>query len=413
MKPVLSLRGAGHAAGRVIVRRADAVSGTRHPAALGLLVCGVSMMGWAVEASASNREAALDAISRMDSPSNVFWTLYSSSSNPDLDPLDSAQVREFLGKISGDAHVSYSSSVMLSDLDLSQAPLGNLRRNLSDPEGALPYWIKVYKGKSRIDDDGNGGKAEQVFDGMMLGGDLPIPGDWRLGGAFGFGDERLDVNSRGAKADSDSYRFALYGGRDLNLASGALKFSGGAGYSEHQIDSRRSVELITGEERLSKRYDVTTQQAFGEVAYHLEFGKPAYIEPFFGLLTLEQRSDSFRERGGEAALSADSQRNRLLSTTSGLRGQQVFQVVGRELLLYGSFTWRQLSGDLRPEMDVSLEGSDSFRVRGSELPRNSYLVELNADYTLAPNIVLDVDYSGVFSTSSRSNSFAVNLRWKM
>ncbi len=158
---------------------------------------------------------------------------------------------------------------------------------------------------------------------------------------------------------------------------------------------------------------MTTQQAFGEVAYHLEFGKPAYIEPFFGLLTLEQRSDSFRERGGEAALSADSQRNRLLSTTSGLRGQQVFQVVGRELLLYGSFTWRQLSGDLRPEMDVSLEGSDSFRVRGSELPRNSYLVELNADYTLAPNIVLDVDYSGVFSTSSRSNSFAVNLRWKM
>src|SRR5690606_24238200 len=140
------------------------------------------------------------------------------------------------------------------------------------------------------------------------------------------------------------------------------------------------------------------------LAYHWALGEPAYVEPFFGVLTLEQRSDGFQERGGMAALTAQSQRNRLLTTTTGVRGQQVFLLAGRELLLYGAFTWRQINGDLRPEMEMNFEGSERFRVRGSEMPRNSYLVVLNADYSLTPNVVLDLDYSGVFSNSSRSNS---------
>lgn len=414
MKPVLSSCGACRSAGEGAVRNVDVVSGTSHPVILGLLLCGLSMAGLPMQAEAAtpNQQSAFAAISNLDSDSNVYWTLYSSGPSAPVD-LDSAQVQELLSRLSGDAHASYASSVMLADLDLSRAPLGNLRRNLSDPGGALPFWVQVYKGKSRIDDDGNAGKAEQKFDGMMLGGDLPVPGDWRLGGAFGYGEERLDVDSRSARADSDSYRYALYGGRDLDLGFGALKLFGGAGYSEHQMDSRRSVELITGEERLSRRYDVTTRQAFGELAYHLKFAGPAYVEPFLGLLTLEQRSDGFRERGGDAALSAEERRNRLLSTSTGVRGQQVFLLVGRELLLHGSLTWRQLNGDLRPEMRFSFEGGDRFKVLGNELPRNSYLVELNADYSLAPNVVLDIDYNGVFSSSSRSNNVAVNLRWKM
>lgn len=407
MEPVRSLLGVCRSTGRVAVGNAVGGAGVGHPATLGVFCCCLPLLSLPLQAAplTPNQQAAFDGAYSTGSDSALFETILSQS-DPD-------QAAELYSHLSGDAHASYASSVMLADLDLSRAPLGNLRRNLSDPARALPFWVQVYKGKSRVDDDGNAGEAEQKFDGMLLGGDLPMLGDWRLGGAFGYGGERLDVDSRDARADSDSYRYALYGGRDLDLSFGALKFSGGAGYSEHQIDSRRNVELISEEERLSRRYDVTTQQAFGELAYHLKLAEPAYIEPFIGLLSLEQRSDAFREQGGEAALSAESQRHHLLSTSTGVRGQQLFLLVGRELLLYGSFTWRQLSGDLRPEMEFSFEGGDLFKVRGSELPRNSYLVELNADYSLTPNLVVDLDYSGAFSTSSRSNSFAVNLRWKM
>lgn len=420
MEPVLPSPGTRRAAGQRAGHEADVVSGARVPAALGLMFFALSAVlspGLAAAAS-PNQQATSASILGLGSSSELYWALMSPfespGSNPDLFiDFERAEVQQLLTQLSGDAHASYTSTVMLADLDLSQAPMGNLRRNLNDPANAMPFWVQVYRGKAHLDGDGNAGKAEQKFDGMMLGGDLPIPGDWRFGGAFGYGDERMDVDSRNARADSDSYRYALYGGRDFDLGFGPLKFSGGAGYSEHRIDSRRSVELPGGQEQLGRRYDVTTQQAFGELAYHWALGEPAYVEPFFGVLTLEQRSDGFQERGGMAALTAQSQRNRLLSTTTGVRGQQVFLLAGRELLLYGAFTWRQINGDLRPEMEMNFEGSERFRVRGSEMPRNSYLVVLNADYSLTPNVVLDLDYSGVFSNSSRSNSFAVNLRWKM
>lgn len=351
-----------------------------------------------------NQRAFAAAAESLDQENEVYRTL--------LD-LGEDEVADTFNKLSGDAHASIASSVLFDDLNLSRAPLGNLRRNLAAPERALPYWVQVGGGRQRIDDDGNAGEIIQDHESMLLGGDWPVFGDWRLGGAFGYGQEQLDVDSRDAKADSDSYRYALYGGRDLPLAQGTLKIFGGGGYSQHQIDSRRDVRLIDGPERLTRQYDVNTTQGFGELAWHLKFGDPAYVEPFVGLLLIDQRGGSFKEKGGAAALSASSQRNELLSTSLGVRGQQLFQLAERDLLLNGSFTWRQINGDLRPELELQLEGGDRFRVLGTELPRNSFLVELNADYSITPNIVLDIDYNGVFSDSSKANNIAFNLHWKM
>jgi len=351
-----------------------------------------------------NQVAFAQAAESLEEDNEVYRTL--------LD-LGEDEVADTFNKLSGDAHASIASAVMFDDLNLSRAPLGNLRRNLASPERALPYWVQVGGGRQRIDDDGNAGEIIQDHESMLFGGDWPVYGDWRLGGAFGYGQEQLDVDSRDAKADSDSYRYALYGGRDVELSRGTLKLFGGGGYSQHQIDSQRDVRLIDGPERLTRQYDVNTAQGFGELAWHLKFDEPAYVEPFVGLLLIDQRSDSFSEQGGAAALSADSQRNELLSTSLGVRGQQLFQLAERDLLLNGSFTWRQINGDLRPELDLQLEGGDKFRVLGTELPRNSFLVELNLDYSITPNIVLDVDYNGVFSDSSEANNIAFNLRWKM
>jgi len=247
-----------------------------------------------------NQVAFAQAAESLEEDNEVYRTL--------LD-LGEDEVADTFNKLSGDAHASIASAVMFDDLNLSRAPLGNLRRNLASPERALPYWVQVGGGRQRIDDDGNAGEIIQDHESMLFGGDWPVYGDWRLGGAFGYGQEQLDVDSRDAKADSDSYRYALYGGRDVELSRGTLKLFGGGGYSQHQIDSQRDVRLIDGPERLTRQYDVNTAQGFGELAWHLKFDEPAYVEPFVGLLLIDQRSDSFSEQGGAAALSADSQRN--------------------------------------------------------------------------------------------------------
>jgi autotransporter-associated beta strand protein len=351
-----------------------------------------------------NQRAFAGAAETLDSDDPVYQTLLNQSA---------AQAPDSFARLSGDAHASFASALLLDDLGLSRMPLGNLRRNLDSPENALPYWVQVNAGRQRIDGDGNAGQVVQDHQGTLIGGDWPVFADWRLGGALGYGQEQLEVDQRGAKADADSYRYALYGGRELKLSRGTLKLFGGGAYSRHRLDSRRQVELIDADERLAGQYDVTSSQAFGELAWHLALSQPAYVEPFVGLLLIDQQADGFAEDGGAAALSADSQRSSLLSSTLGLRGQQLFQLAQRDLLVNGAFTWRHIDGDLRPERSLRIGDSQPFKVLGTEIPNDSLLVELNLDYALTPNVVLDVDYNGVFSSSSQANTVAFNLRWRM
>jgi outer membrane autotransporter protein len=351
-----------------------------------------------------NQRAFARAAETLDSDDPVYQTLLNQSD---------AQAPDSFARLSGDAHASFASALLLDDLGFSRTPLGNLRRNLDSPGNELPFWVQVNAGRQRIDSDGNAGEVVQDHRGTLFGGDWPVFSDWRLGGALGYGQEQLDVDQRDAEADTDSYRYALYGGRDLQLARGTLKLFGGGAYSQHRLDSRRQIELIDGAERLAGRYDVDTRQAFGELAYHLDLSEPAYVEPFVGLLLIDQHNDGFDETGGAAALSADSQRSRLLSSTLGMRGQQLFKLVARDLLIRGSFTWRHLEGDLRPSRALRIGDSERFKVLGTQIPNDSFLVELNLDYSLTPNVVLDVDYNGVFSSSSQANNVAFNLRWRM
>ncbi|MNG24545.1 hypothetical protein D3C84_1092870 [compost metagenome] len=79
----------------------------------------------------------------------------------------------------------------------------------------------------------------------------------------------------------------------------------------------------------------------------------------------------------------------------------------------GALTWRHIDGDLRPERSLRIGDSQPFKVLGTTIPNDSLLVELNLDYALTPNVVLDVDYNGVFSSSSQANNVALNLRWRM
>lgn len=351
-----------------------------------------------------NQRAFAGAAETLDSADPIYQTLLNQSA---------AQAPDTFARLSGDAHASFASALLLDDLGLSRMPLGNLRRNLDAPENPLPYWVQVNGGRQRIDGDGNAGQVLQDHQGTLFGGDWPVFSDWRLGGALGYGQEQLEVDQRGAEADADSYRYALYGGRELELSRGTLKLFGGGAYSQHRLDSRRRVELVDGDERLAGQYDVSSSQAFGELAWHLELSEPAYVEPFVGLLLIEQQADGFAEDGGAAALSADSQRSSLLSSTLGLRGQQLFQLAQRDLLVNGAFTWRHIDGDLRPERSLRIGDSQPFKVLGTTIPNDSLLVELNLDYALTPNVVLDVDYNGVFSSSSQANNVALSLRWRM
>ena len=133
-------------------------------------------------------------------------------------------------------------------------------------------------------------------------------------------------------------------------------------------------------------------------------GSPLSVKPFDAQAPFEPRV---------SALSAASQVNQLLSSTMGVRGQQKYRLLERELIVNGSLAWRQLQGDLRPEMELSLAEGQTFRVQGTRLPNSSLLLDLHADYALAPGVGLDIRYKGMTGSGSEGNAVSVSVRWRM
>ncbi|HUE91908.1 autotransporter outer membrane beta-barrel domain-containing protein [Pseudomonas sp.] len=351
-----------------------------------------------------NQRAFASSTSSLPLNDEVFRTLIN---------LSTSQVPAAYESLSGDAHASFVSALLLDDLGVPWMPLDNLHNNLSSPDQALPFWVQVQTGHQRSSDDGNAGLVILDHDGLLMGTDWPIFGGWRMGIALGYGDQQLGVSSRDSKAVTDTYRSAAYLGNQLPLPGGKLKFSAGATYSQHQMDGQRSVDLVDGLERLASSYNVGIAQGFSELSFRTLESEQGYFEPFARVVSIDQRSEGFRESGGSAALSAASQVNQLLSSTMGMRGQQKYRLLERELIVNGSLAWRQLQGDLRPEMELSLAEGQTFRVQGTRLPSSSLLLDLHADYVLAPGVGLDVRYKGMSGFGSEGNAFSVSVRWRM
>jgi len=354
-------------------------------------------------AQTPNQRAFASGASSLPLDNEVFRTLIN---------LSSSEVPDAYNRLSGDAHASLSTALLLDELGLPWMPLDNLNANLANPERALPFWVQLQRGHQRTRDDGNGGLVVLDHDGLLMGSDWPIWGGWRMGVALGYGDQQLGVSSRSAKADAGSYRSAAYLGNQLPLAPGVLKFSAGTSYSRHQLDGQRNLRLVDGPQSLTSSYAMDILQGFSELSLRMGNEQQHYVEPFARLVSLDQRVEGFAERGGSAALRAASQSTQVLSSTLGSRSQYKTQLLGRELVLKGSLAVRQLQGDLRPELELRLDEGEPFTVQGTRLPKSAVLLDLHADYAIAPGIGLDIRYKGMSGSGSEGNALAASLRWR-
>lgn len=357
------------------------------------------------QANTPNQAAFARSLATLDPNSPVYRTILN---------LSSEQAAYMYSQLSGDAHASVSAALVSSDIDVMNTPLQNLRANLDSPVSVMPMWAQASSGTQRMDDDGNAGATTQDFNGALIGGDLPAIGDWRMGAAIGYDIAQVSVGSREAKGDTKTQRYALYGGRAFERSDdNSLRLFGGVAYSLHTLESTRDVSLIDGPERLTRSYDVVTTQVFAELAYRFGLGEETHVEPFAGLMKVDQRTDAFQEKGGSAALAGDKQHNTLFISTVGARSQHRWNVAGLNLLMKGSLTWRHLDGDVQPELGLRLSGGERYTVLGTELPRDSLLLSLNANYDLAAGVMLNVGFNASASESSSAAALVANLRWKM
>lgn len=276
---------------------------------------------------------------------------------------------------------------------------------------ALPAWAEVVGHWQRYDGDGNAAQLKQRTTGLFLGMDQEVgTSGWRLGGSLGYTNANGKVADRSSESDVNSYSAAVYGGKSFGTGTGPrINVLGGLAYTWHDIETTRKVTSLG--QTLKADYSAHTAQLFAEVGYAIGQYDKVGFEPFAAVSLGQQRTGSFQERGGFAALKGRSSTDDLASTTLGVRVHSDFQLAGKEGRLRATVGWRHAFGDVTTKKTMAFEGGQNFTVAGSPLARNTAVLGLEADVALSRSAALVLGYQGEMGSGQRDHSANVKLRW--
>ncbi|MDH1700256.1 autotransporter domain-containing protein [Comamonas terrigena] len=380
-------------------------------------------MGFAELAETRNQSSVANAINSLPSSSALYQF---------VETLPAGTPVTVLASLSGDAQASVGSSLVGLGAYAPSVSSQHLRNNMTagfragapvaQSDGqlpasawpsskALPAWAEVVGHWQRYDSDGNAAQLKQRTTGLFLGMDQEVGiSGWRLGGSLGYTNASGKVADRSSESDVNSYSAAVYGGKSFGSGTGPrINVLGGLAYTWHDIETTRRVTSLG--QTLKADYSAHTAQLFAEVGYAIGQYDKLGFEPFAGVSLGQQRTGSFQEHGGFAALKGRSSTDDLASTTLGLRVHSDFQLAGKEGRLRATVGWRHAFGDVTAKKTMAFEGGQNFTVAGTPLARNTAVLGLEADVALSRSAALVLGYQGEMGSGQRDHSASVKLRW--
>ncbi|ARP81994.1 hypothetical protein CAL12_15015 [Bordetella genomosp. 8] len=334
--------------------------------------------------------------------------------------------------LSGEIHAS-TTSVLLGVADnVATLPLAHLRANLDAGQAAgaptaqlgagdasampraaaQPVWAQVFGNWRTLDGDGNAAKVKDTDSGLFVGADRGVGNGWRVGGALGYTDSDIDVHQRGSTSDVDSYSATVYGGKAFDAGAGKINLSVGAGYTWHDIRSKRDVNAAGADQELKADYRASTAQVFTELGYAMPLNERVTLEPFIGGSYSDLRTRGFAESGGDAALSGDSASNKVAATTLGLHARMTFDSAGAQGSLHGTLGWRHAYGDVTPDTTMAFDGGQPFTVAGTPIARDAALLQLGVEMAVSRSTTVGVAYGGQFGDGNKQNTGTLDVRYR-
>lgn len=275
----------------------------------------------------------------------------------------------------------------------------------TDADSGITYWLQGYGGWGDQSANSNTARLDHNSSGTVLGVDLPVGDNWRVGVAAGYGSSKLDVDARNASAEIDSTSLSLFAAGQWDAVNLRL----GASQAWNRIDSSRHVQAGGIAEHDKAHYDANTTQVFGELGYAIRAGDFT-VEPFAGLAHVKVDSDSFKEHGGSTALAGKGEKDELSYGTLGLHASTAFTTVGSvPLALQGTLGWQHAFDDLDPQRQLSFARSQSFTVKGAPLAQDTALAQLGVTAQIACGTTVDLGYSGQFGDGYKDNGVRLGL----
>ncbi|MBD9423895.1 autotransporter outer membrane beta-barrel domain-containing protein [Pseudomonas sp. PDM15] len=249
-------------------------------------------------------------------------------------------------------------------------------------EGDWPLWSRAYG----IDGAWDGG-LERDGEGLLLGLDRPLGGQW-IGGVLA-GVSRTRLEDDAGHADSDSTHLGLYAATRIY---NQLGFKLGALQGWH--------ELERGERARS-------WQLFGESSLALDF-RDFTLEPFAGLAYV--RLDAPNQRAQGVSLPGADEESGYL--TLGWRLAAAWYVQQRKWVGRASLALRQDLGSDQLTSRAWSEEGDALRLQGREFERSTLRLDLSLDHELSERCYLGLTYAGHYAEDARDSALAARLSVK-
>lgn len=323
------------------------------------------------------------------------------------------EARQAFRQLSGQIHADIASALVNDSSYLREALNGRLRQAeglpsssaiKADEDGA---WAQLLGAWDHASGDANATGYQASTYGVLVGLDSAAAADWRLGVATGY--TRISLHGGyGSKADSDNYHLAAYGDKQF----GALALRGGAGYTWHRIDTKRSVNYGMQSDRDTAKYSARTEQLFAEAGYSVR-GEWLNLEPFVNLAYVNFENNGIAESGGAAALRGDKQHTDATVSTLGLRADTEWQVSpGTTVALRSELGWQHQYGGLERGIGLRFNGGNAlFVVDSVPVSRDGMVLKAGAEVAVNEKASLSLGYGGLLSQHHQDNSVNAGFTW--
>ncbi|MBH2845956.1 autotransporter outer membrane beta-barrel domain-containing protein [Serratia marcescens] len=324
------------------------------------------------------------------------------------------EARQAFRQLSGQIHADIASALVNDSRYLREALNGRLRQAeglasssaIKADEGGA--WAQLLGAWDHASGDANATGYQASTYGVLVGLDSAAADDWRLGVATGYTRTSLH-GGYGSKADSDNYHLAAYGDKQF----GALALRGGAGYTWHRIDTKRSVNYGMQSDRDTAKYSARTEQLFAEAGYSVQ-GEWLNLEPFVNLAYVNFENNGIAESGGAAALRGDKQHTDATVSTLGLRADTAWQVsAGTTVALRSELGWQHQYGGLERGTGLRFNGGNApFVVDSVPVSRDGMVLKAGAEVAVNENATLSLGYGGLLSQHHQDNSVNAGFTWR-
>ncbi|WGD28864.1 autotransporter domain-containing protein [Ancylobacter sp. WKF20] len=272
------------------------------------------------------------------------------------------------------------------------------------PVERFALWSTAFGNWGDMDGNSNAAGVSDSTGGFLIGADTLVGDGWRLGVAGGYSYTDFSISGRNSSGSSDNWHIGLYGGNEW----GPLALRTGLAYTWQDISTNRSVAFTGYTDSLSADYDAGTVQAFGELGYRIDAAGIAF-EPFANLSYVSLHQDGYREEGGAAALTGDSQTMDTTFTTLGVRLAKEIAFGSTAATLRGALGWRHAFGDIDPTVTQAFAGSDAFTVTGAPIAEDAAVVEAGLDVLISATATLGIAYTGQYGDGVSENGFNARL----